>query len=357
MAEKKQLRIGMIGAGGIASAMHLPGWSKIDEAEVVAVADVSQKQLDAVKNGFGITKTYHDFTEMLANENLDAVDICAPNKIHPPAALAALEAGCHVLCEKPLAVSTDDVRRIGKSADAKGLKLMTAQHMRYTSSAMAIRNWVEDNRLGKVYHAKVFATRQARLPISPGFINSELSGGGPCMDIGVHALDMAMWLMDFPTPSRVMGTSKVNFARGYKIPGAWGEWDRNLFSVEDFAAGFIKFRNGATLSIETSWLGHHLEEESFSCELLGMKGGVRWPSTEFCATSNGSFMNGKLKIPASSDVPHHAEIRDFVDCILNDTPSPVPWTETIKVIAILEGIYASQKTGRNVVIAGKSVPK
>lgn len=345
----------MIGVGGIASAVHIPGWRKIENAEIVAAADLSPLRLEVVKHEFGIDKVYTDYRAMIEEQKPDVVDICTPNKVHTPAALAAIEAGCHVICEKPLAVTTDEVRLVGRAADAKGVKLMSAQHMRYTADARAIRNWVEDNGLGKVYHAKVFATRRAKLPISPGFINQELSGGGPCMDIGVHALDLALWLMDFPTPSRVMGTAKVNFARGYKIPGSWGEWDRNLFSVEDFAAGFVKFRNGSTMSIETSWLGHHLEEENFSCELLGMKGGVRWPTGDFCSTSNGSFVEGKLKSPRPPEQPHHAEIKGFVNCIEDDLPSPVPWTETIKVIAILEGIYASQKTGRNVVIPSKRV--
>jgi predicted dehydrogenase len=235
-------------------------------------------------------------------------------------------------------------------ADRKKLKLMTAQHQRFTSSAQAIKNWAEDGNLGAVYHARVKAMRRAWLPAARGFIDKRLSGGGPCMDIGVHALDACMWIMGFPKPVRASGVAKVNFAKGHRIPGMWGEWDRKLFSVEDFAAGFVHFDNGATMTLEAAWLGHQPENEDMSFQLFGMEGGVKWPSGEYASVAGKSFVQGTLTHPRRIERAHSEEIKAFYDCVVNHKPSLVPWTETIKVTGILEAVYASQKQGREVVV-------
>ena len=193
--------------------------------------------------------------------------------------------------------------------------------------------------------------RRAWIPVAPGFIDHKLAGGGPCMDIGVHALDLCMWLMDFPTPVRVSGVSRVNFAKGHKIPGMWGEWDRKRFSVEDFAAGFVHFKGGATMTVEAAWLGHQAENEDMSCQVFGTEGGRQVAVGRICRR------RGSHVLPGDTDPGHSAgegrtaeEIRAFHDCVVNDKPSPVPWTETIKVIAILEGIYKSSREQREVAI-------
>jgi predicted dehydrogenase len=351
-----KLRVGVIGVGGIAANQHLPGWASLPEVEVVAISDVTQERLDTVGDKFGIKERFTNFEDMVRLD-LDIVDVCTPNRIHTPAVTAALGAGKHVICEKPLAVTTDEVRSMGELADASRLKLMTAQHMRYTPAARAVKKWIEAGGLGEVYHARVHAMRSNLIPIAPGFLNREFSGGGPCMDIGVHALDLSLWLMNHPAPARVTGTTKTNFAKGTKIPGGWGEWDRDLVSVEDFAAGFVRFQNGATLVLETSWLGHQKEKEDMSCQLFGLDGGVKWPSAEFTEVTNGAISQGSLTNPMAGPPPHHAELADFAACVRDDLPSPVPWSETIRVIAILEAIYQSQESGREVEVQVSDFPR
>jgi predicted dehydrogenase len=346
---QKKFRVGVIGTGGIFRAVHAAGWKSIPEAEIVAVCDVSRERAETAAKEVGAQHVFTDF-EQLVKLDLDAVDVCTPNEVHTPAVLAALEAGKHVICEKPLATHAEQVRQMGKLADRKGLKLMTAQHQRWTSSGRATKDWALAGNLGAVYYARVRAMRRAWLPGAPGFIDRKLSGGGPCMDIGVHALDLCMWLMDFPTPVRVSGVSRVNFAKGHKIPGMWGEWDRKVFSVEDFAAGFVHFKGGATMTLEAAWLGHQVETEDVSCQVFGMEGGVKWPSGEFAGVAGRTFCQGTLTPATRSDKPHTEEIRAFHDCVVNDKPSPVPWKETIKVIAILEAIYKSSQAQKEVAI-------
>lgn len=341
------IKVGAVGVGGIFN-LHLSGWKTIPDVEIVAVCDIDPKVAKKVAEEAGAKHVFTDFKDLMKLD-LDIVDICTPNKIHTPVVMAALESGKHVICEKPLAVSVKEVKMMGELADKKKLKLMTAQNNRFRDITVALKDWSKEN-LGEVYYARVRATRRALLPPRVGFIDKRLSGGGPCVDIGVHSLDACMWIMNFPTPVRVTGVTKVNFAKGYTIPGMWGEWDRKLFSVEDFAVGFVVFDNGATLTLEASWLGHQQENEDMSFQLFGTKAGVKWPSGEFASVSNGIFYQGTITPKKQSYPPHTQEIHAFVDCVVNNKPSPVPWTETIKVIAILEGIYKSAKTGREVKI-------
>lgn len=345
-----KIRVGIIGAGGIARGCHIPGWKNIKNVEITAIADIDMARAQSVAAEHNILHVFSDYRK-LVEQDIDIVDVCTPNRVHTPAVLCALEHGKHVICEKPLAVSTAEVEKMGKTADAKKLKLMTAHHQRFTKSAQTIKQWIDAGNLGTPYHARVKAMRRAWLPIAPGFIDAKLSGGGPCMDIGVHALDLCMWLMGFPLPVRVTGVAKTIFAKGKTIPGLWGEWDRKLFSVEDFSAGFIHFSNGATMTLEASWLGHQQEVEELGCQIFGTKAGIKWPSGEFASVSGESFVQGTVGIPPRrEEKPHWEELKAFYECVVSDKPSPVPWTETIKVIAILEGIYISEKKKREIKI-------
>lgn len=346
----KKLKVGIIGTGGIVRFAHLnPGWLAVPDVEIVAACDVNETAARKLAEDFKIPHVFTDFREMLKMEEIDAVDICTPNKVHPPAVIAALEAGKHVLCEKPLAVSTDEILQMRAALQKTDRILMTAQHFRFHENAVAIKAWVDTGALGEVYHSRVNATRRNWLPISPGFIDPNLSGGGPCMDIGVHALDTALWLMNFPKPVRVSGRAHTNFAKGYDIPGGWGEWDRTLFGVEDFASGYVHFSNGSTMALEASWLQHQ-EKEDFSATLLGKKSSVQWPSGQFHSVANRTLIDGKLLPHPGRKPAHTEEIIAFANAIRSGKPSPVPIEQTLYVIAILEGIMQSSQMNREVTL-------
>jgi len=341
------LRIGLIGAGGIARAVHIPGWNAVPDVEVVAVCDVRKPVAESLARDFSIPHVFDHFRD-LVKLDLDAVDICTPNRVHTPAVLAALGAGKHVLCEKPLAVTTREVKAMAAAAKKASRLLMTAQHIRFTDKITALKGFTQGGNIGNFYHARVHAVRRNLLPTSPGFIDDKLSGGGPCMDIGVHALDSALHIMGFPKPVRVTGKTAVNFAKGNDIPGAWGEWDRTLFGVEDFASGFVHFENGATMVLEAAWLQHQSEGEDFSFHLFGKKGSVQWPTNTYSSAVNRVLIDGKVVPTAGLKPPHTEEIMAFAKAIREKKPSPVPVEQTLIVIAILEGIYQSAKVGREV---------
>jgi len=348
---KKPLRVGLIGAGGVVRGFHLnPGWKVLGDAvELVAVADVHEPTAQKLADDFGIGAVYSDFRKMLRENKLDAVDIAAPNRVHTPAVIAALQAGCHVMCEKPLAVSTAEVKKMAAAAKKAKKILMTAQHQRWTASGITAKKWIEAGNLGEVYHSVVHALRRNWVPGRPGFIDVNLSGGGPSMDIGVHALDLGMHLMDFPKPVRVTGKYATNFAKGHDMPGGWGEWDRKMYTVEDFASGFVHFDNGATMVLESSWLNHQEMREDMSVRLYGKKAMLHWPQNKFSTAQNGVLIDGELTPATDRAQPAHtAEIVAFYDAVVNGKSSPVPVEQTLYVIAILEAIEKSGRTGKEI---------
>jgi len=342
--------VGIVGAGNINRIGHLnPGWKAVPGVHVAAVCDINPETARKLAADYGIPRVFIDYREMLEREELDIVDVCTPNRFHTPVVIAALRAGKHVLCEKPLAVSTAEVLAIREVLKGTDRLLMTAQHCRFSDSSAAIKAWVDTGALGEVYHARVNATRRNFLPTNPGFIDPKLSGGGPCMDIGVHALDTALWLMNFPKPVRVSGQAHTNFAKGFDIPGGWGEWDRTLFGVEDFASGYVHFANGSTLVIEASWLQHQ-EKEEINATLQGRKASVRWPDGRFHTVVNRSLVDGHILPRPGMQKPYTEELLAFVDAIRNNKPSPVPIDETLVVIAILEAIMQSSQLKREVAL-------
>jgi len=331
----------------VARRAHIPGWQALPGVEVAAVCAPDLAAAQSSADAFGIPHVFSDYHALLELE-LDAVSICAPNSVHVPASLTAIESGKHVLCEKPMAVTAGQVKMLGEKAEAAGLLLMAQHQLRFAAEARAAYALVKTEKLGSVYHAQVRALRRATVPTSVGFIDKALAGGGPALDIGVHSLDIALWLMDFPRPVRVTGTAKTNFAHGDKITGDWGEWARSRFSVEDFAAGFVHFENGSTLALECSWLGHYPERDDLSCRLFGLGGSLHWPTGEFSTTAGKAHSTGTLPLEATDEPAHFAAIRAFYEAIQSGRPSPIPWKETYWTIAIIEALYESAAEGKEV---------
>jgi len=346
--KSRKLRVGIVGTGGIAQGVHIPGWKDNPDAEITAVCDIIPERVQEVAAENNVPHVFEDYRKLVKLKDVDVVDVCTPNRVHTPVSLAALAAGKHVLCEKPLAVTPREIEKLIKAArDAKRV-LMVGQNNRYRGISQAIKRWIEAGNLGKPYYARSWAIRRNLLPPAVGFITKEQSGGGPCLDIGVHCLDLAMWLMDFPEPVTVTGAATNQLAKKKTIPGAWGDWDAKRFDVEDFACGMVRFASGAMLSLESSWLGHTPEPEDMSCMILGDKAGVSWPSGQVCTVSNGALIDAKIQPLPMRPQTHTTEIWEFYDAVVNHKPAPVPAEQALKVIKILDGIYRSQKTGREV---------
>ena len=349
----KHLKVAVLGAGGI-SRTHMPGWQASEYAEVVAAADVNAAGLQDWGKTFGVTHLVSDWHELMADPEIDIIDICTPNMLHAEQVIAALDAGKHVICEKPLAPTPDEIRRMIAARDRSGKLLMTAQHFRFKGNSQALKKEILSGALGDIYHARGWMLRRNGLIPTSTFIRKELSGGGPCIDIGVHILDLTLWMMGNPKPVAVSGVAKAPLAHH---EGAWATWrDAAIpkdFDVEDFAAAFVRFENGATLVLEVSWLLHHdIEGEDMQMWLYGTEGGCHWPKSEVYSSNYASrqLYNRTLKLTKDPMEPHALECIEFARAVAEGRPSPVPPEHSLQVLSILDGIYRSQREGREVKI-------
>ena len=349
-----KLKVGVIGVGGIART-HMPGWEASEHAEVVAGADISEAALERWGETHGIDRLVMDGKDLLSDPDIDIIDICTPNNYHAPFAIAALEAGKHVICEKPLAPTPDAIRDMIAARDASGKMLMTAQHFRFMGSSRALKAEVDAGALGQIYHARSWLLRRAAAPTRPGFIMKTHSSGGPCIDIGVHILDLTLWLMGNPRPVAVTGVARAELAHQEGAFSIWGGAIPPEFDVEDFSAAFVRFENGATLILEVSWMLHHDTGDRASdmqMWLYGTQGGCHWPKCELYESNNAAMQhyNRTLQITANDLEPHAQECVEFAQAVADGAPSPVPAEQSLQVMAILDGVYRSQAAGGEVVI-------
>ncbi len=350
----KKLKVAVVGVGGIA-ATHMPGWQASEHAEVVAGVDLFQAPLEAWGKRNNVTQLYSDVKDVLADKEIDIIDVCVPNMMHAPISIAALKAGKHVICEKPLAPTPDLIRKMIKARNESKKMLMTAQHFRFAGNSQALKKQIDTGALGDIYHARSWQLRRAGMIPLPSFTKKSNSGGGPCIDIGVHVLDLTLWMMGHPKPVAVTGVAKQTFANR---KGLWAVWRPDMqmptgndFDVEDFAAAFVRFDNGATLNIEVSWFMHHdTPGEDMQIWLYGRDGGAHWPKCEILSSdyANKQLKNTTLKVTADRMEPHALECVEFAKAIVEGRPSPVPAEESLQVLTILDGIYRSQVSGKEV---------
>jgi predicted dehydrogenase len=350
----KTLKVGVIGVGGIAKT-HMPGWAASDHAEVVAGSDVAEPVLQAWGVTHGVTNLSTRPADIINDPDIDIIDVCTPNMYHTDLVVAALAAGKHVICEKPLAPTPADIRRMIAARDASGKLLMTAQHFRFSGISQAMKRELETGVLGEIYHARSWMLRRGWLPVRPGFIYKRNSGGGPCIDIGVHILDLTLWFMGNPQPISVTGVAKKTLSNH---KGAFSVWRNDPvpadMDVEDFANAYVRFDNGATLILEVSWLLHHpTEGEDMQMWLYGSEAGCHWPKGEFYETNytTQQLSDRTIKLTKDSLEPHALECVEFARAVAEGRPSPVPAEQSLQVMTILDGIYRSQEMGREVWLA------
>lgn len=351
----KKLRIGMIGAGNIAN-MHIDSYKNVPNAEVVALCDIDEARLKKTAQKYGITKTYTSVTDMLLNEQLDAADVCVWNCNHAKCAIEALNAGLHVLCEKPMAYSAKEAEQMLQAAQKNNKLLMIGFVMRFANEATISKDFINDGYLGEIYHSKATYLRRHGAP-GGWFSNKALSGGGPVIDLGVHVIDITRYLMGNPKPVSVYAVTqdKLKNRPNLKTGVGWtpdNATDSDPYDVEDFATAIIRYDNGSTTLLETSFSING--EPCTKRELFGTKGGIKIDDKEFKLFTE---MSGFLA-DVTPDISNYKygkdmfvnEMAHFVDCALNGTKCIAPAEDGITVMKILDAIYESAKTGHEVIL-------
>lgn len=351
MAIEGKVRIGIIGTGGIAQGQHMKGYEAIpDECEIAAVCDVNEATAKAAAEKFGVEKIYTDYNAMLSDGVVDAVSITTPNKFHKDPTIAALKAGIAVLCEKPLSMDAKESREMCDVANETGVILQVALQARFSGLGRFLKAYNDAGHMGDVYFARVQALRRRGVPGWGVFIDKEKQGGGPLIDIGVHMLDFTLFLMGYPKPVSASGKTWDTLGKNPDLYNSWGDYDREKFTVEDFAVGMIKFDNGAVISLESSFMAN-LDKDTHVTQLFGTKSGVKVnlhdnDSIEIYTEQDRQLFTMKPANVPSVPNPYYAEVAAFVDAVKNGKPSPVPGENGLILNAIFDALYKSSETGR-----------
>ncbi len=351
----KKLRIGIIGNGGICKGAHIGGYLKDDRVEIVALCDIIKERAEFVRdNYFNNADVYTDYKELLKDETIDAVDICTPNYLHSIIAVDAFNAGKHVFCEKPDAVDVTEVLKMKQAAEKAGKVLMVMRNNRFVNASQYAKKFIEQGRMGDIYAGRCGWQRRRGIPGKGGWFTTKAqSGGGPLIDLGVHMIDLAIWLMGNPTPVSVSANTYCKFADNDTSDSVNSDFgDKNAegtFDVEDLAMGMIRFDNGAVLQIEFSWASNIKKENRF-VELRGSKSGLTWTDNkvDFFTEEAGELLD--VSVGEGNIDGHHANLRHFVDVVLNGADPCFKPQQGIDMIKILCAIYKSAETGREVVV-------
>jgi predicted dehydrogenase len=323
----------------------------------VAFCDIIEEKAVKAAKEYGIpgAKVYKDYKKLLKNEKLDMVYVLTPNKSHAPITIAALEAGNHVMCEKPMAKTAKEARAMVEAAKRTGKLLTVGYQTRFFATSQNIKQSVVRGDLGEVYFAKAHALRRRAVPTWGVFLNEEEQGGGPLIDIGTHALDLTLWLMDNYKPKSVMGNTYKKLNHNGVCGNAFGPWNPDEFTVEDSAFGFITMENGATIILESSWAINMVETFEAQATLCGtkagadMRDGVRYNGDDLgllyetkpvMRPGAVAFFSG-----AGAD-PGQFEQMTFINAIEKGTPLVVEAEQACVVTEILEAIYKSAETGK-----------
>ncbi len=339
----KKFKAGVIGLG--MGKGHIDRFNAHPAVEVVAIADLDKELLAKIGEEKGIANLYDDPEKMIAEAGLDMVAIAVPNKFHKPLTISALRAGLDVICEKPMAMNAQEAEEMLEVSKETGNKLQINFSFRFTPQSYAMKKQVESGVLGDIYFCRTVWQRRRGMPRFGGWFGiKELSGGGPLIDLGVHRLDLALWLMDYPEPEWVMASTYNHIA------SAQAKKEGKKFDVEDFATAMIKFKNGTSLELEASWAGNIKEREMMSTRLLGTDGGLYQRNieegyqfeAEFYFEKDGCQYDMKLHppVPACKD-----GFYEFVESIINDTPVPAPGEHGVIVMKLLDAIYESAEKG------------
>lgn len=346
--KNEKIGVGVIGVG--IGKLHVQGYTESPDAEVVAICDINEPRARKVADEFGVETIVTDYQKLLAMPSIDAVSVCVPNHLHAEMTIAAFEAGKHVICEKPLAMNPAEGTAMVAASKKADKLFMTAFNNRFRGDTQTLKRFIMDGELGDIYFAKTGWIRRKGIPgFGSWFTTKSKSGGGPLIDIGVHVLDLTLWLMGNPKAISVTGSTYAMFGPKGEGQGTWGTAEvGGGFDVEDLAAAFIRLENGATLLLEASWASH-IKADAIYTNLMGTKGGAELDPLRIYKDMQGAPVD---IMPACPDQGggHLIEVMHFADCVANEKTLISTGEHGLEIIRILDAAYKSAKTQKEVVL-------
>lgn len=358
MSEK--IKAAIIGCGGIANGKHMPALKTLDNVEIVAFCDIIRERAEKAKEEYGTpdATVYTDYKELLKDSSIQTVHVCTPNRSHSFITVDALHADKHVICEKPMAINAAEAKKMLDAAKETGKILTIGYQNRYRQDSLYLKRACENGDLGDIYYARALALRRRAVPTWGVFLNEYEQGGGPLVDIGTHALDLTLWMMDNYKPRMVVGSVFKKLGDQKEAGNAWGDWDQEKYTVEDSAFGYIIMEDGATISLESSWALNVLDYQEASTLLCGtkagadMKDGLRFNGVRYNKqyTEIPDLNGGGVAFydAAGGGKPQDIEAKVFYDAVEKGTDLVVKPEQAYVVTQILDAIYESAKTGKPV---------
>lgn len=358
-----KLKFGIIGCGGIANGKHFPALAKLsDQVEIVAFCDTVIERAEKAAKEYGTADALvtEDYKALLAREDIDVIHVLTPNISHSYITVDALEAGKHVMCEKPMAINYAEAKEMLDAAQRTGKKLTIGYQNRFRADSLATYDACSKGELGDIYFAKAHAIRRKGVPTWGVFPDKSKQGGGPLIDIGTHALDLTLWYMNNYKPKSVLGSTYQKL-KDNPMANMFGPWNPDTFETEDSAFGLIKMENGATIFLEAAWALNMINPKEAQVTLCGTEGGAEMFGKAFIDQGYVVFnkaAHNQLEQTQPSDAggvfgfegatleQRDAEAKQWVEAILNDTDPMVKPEQAIVVTQILEAIYKSAETGK-----------
>ncbi len=345
----KTIKFGIIGCGDIAFNMHMPALKKHPQAEIVAFYNRTKSKAEKACAQFGSAeaKVYDSVEAMLASD-MDAIHVLTANNTHAPFSIQALKAGKHVLVEKPMATSAKAAKAMVETAQAMQKKLTVSYQNRFRGDIQKLKQLIDDGVLGDIYYIKAHALRRRGVPTWGSFLNLEIQGGGPLIDVGSHALDLALWLSTTNDIDWVMGSVYHKLKHENPLANLWGPWQPEQFKVEDAAMGFLKTRSDKTIVLESSYAINMLDENEAKLTLAGTKAGIDMvDGLRLNMTKGDQLITETIKTEANDAA--YALVDDWVSAIIHDRAPLIDMMEAYRVNQVIEAIYqsAKQKTPLN----------
>lgn len=340
------LRVAIIGAGQVADKVHASYYCTRDDLELVAVADSRLSQAQALAEKYGNAQAWDDPEAMLREVRPDIVSICSPNRFHHEHVMLALAAGCHVMCEKPPAMTPEQAEEMCQAARRAGKVLAYDFHHRFAEDAQLLRQQVMDGTLGEIYVTNAKALRRCGVPGWGVFTNKELQGGGPLIDLGVHMLDAAMYVLGFPAVKSVTAHSYQKIGTR-KNNGQFGEWDPSTYTVEDALFGTIEFHNGGILRLETSFALNIPEQSIMNVSFCGDQAGATLFPMHIYDDCNGELRT-LFRREQADDRRHFRSMDAFVRHVQGEQVTIADAEQGRIIQQLVAALYQAAETGKSV---------
>ena len=339
MVDAKPVRVGIAGGGAIAQVSHLPAYAHIPGVALTAICDSDAATARRLAARYNVPHVFTSYEQLADCPDVDAVDICLPNHLHAPAAIASLRAGKHVLCAKPFSRSSAEARSMVEAARAANRVLMGGFNNRFREDANVLKRFVSEGELGNVFFVKTGWLRQPKSWKAPKWSRvKRYAGGGVLLDLGVQMLDLALWFLDMPAVETVS-------ASAYPRPSE--------DALETSASAHLRLAGGTTLSLEVSW-GLLMEKDFAYLNLVGDPWSALLNPLRLQKEMHGSLCNGTPSVgPGGSAYKqsYENELRHFVDCVRTGKKPLSPGEHAVRVLAVLEAMVESAVSGREVRLA------